>query len=94
MTEEVSSFVSDFKLAHLVPMVDDNIICDYEWTRDICTLVYRDTLSTPAIGHNLTPPFMMRESGTNVSTVLNFQVQDFLFMIIQCAFPTIMLEHD
>ena len=55
--EKVSLFTYYCDSMNQVSIVDDSIIHDNEYTREICTLIGRDNLSSPAIGHNLNPTF-------------------------------------
>ena len=50
-------------------------------------LIVRDTLSVPAIDHNLIPPFVIREAGINMRTTPKFQVEDPSFDDHSACFP-------
>ena len=74
-TCEVSPYSPDYEPMK-VPLVDAAVKCESPFDEKVAILVIRNALHVPSMGHNLIPPFMMREAGVQVKDTPKIQVDD------------------
>ena len=73
---EVSPLNPDYELTHQAPTVGSIIRYENEHTRESFMLKVRDSICAPAMDHNLTLMFAMREAGMSTRNTPKFQVKD------------------
>ena len=66
---EVALFTSDYESLHKVSIVDSVIEHDDKCSEETRLLVFYGALLVPSMDHNLVPPFILNESGLEVSTI-------------------------
>ena len=66
-TCEVLPFDPTIGSAHDVPIVDGAIAYECPYNQTTYVLVFKNALHVPSLGHNLVPPFILREAGVIVN---------------------------
>ena len=72
---DVSPYSPDYKPMR-VPVVDAAVKYESPFDGGVYILVIQNALHVPSMGHNLLPPFMMREAGLTVNDIPKIQLDD------------------
>ncbi len=71
---DVTPFLEDLPVMKMVEIVDDMMAYDDPISHTTYLLVMRNALSIPSMGHNLIPPFLIREAGLALDELPTFQL--------------------